>query len=121
MNRSIGRRGFPLSESIDFPTRIAIDNSTHPIYTVVDIQTADRLGLLHSLLKAFGDEGLEIALSRVNTEKGAAIDSFYITDEIGQKVRDSERLTQLQRALSLVTEQAPRVPAGGDAAVRAPK
>ncbi|RFC41623.1 MAG: [protein-PII] uridylyltransferase [Verrucomicrobia bacterium] len=116
LNRSIGRRGFQLSESIDFPTRIAIDNSTHPIYTVVDIQTADRLGLLHALLKAFGDEGLEIALSRVNTEKGAAIDSFYITDEIGQKVCDSERLTNLQRALSLVTEQAPPVPSGGEAA-----
>ena len=110
LSRSIGRRGFHLSESIDFPTRIAIDNSTHPTYTVVDIQTADRLGLLHSLLKAFGDEGLEIALSRVNTEKGAAIDSFYITDEIGQKVRDSERLTHLQRALSVATGQAPPAP-----------
>ena len=99
LNRSIGKRGFQLSEALDFPTRISIDNSNHPTYTVVDVQTPDRLGLLHSLLKAFGDEGLEIALSRVNTEKGAAIDSFYITDELGQKLRDSERLTQLQRAL----------------------
>jgi len=104
LSRSIGKRGFQLSEAIDFPTRIAIDNSTHPAYTVVDIQTADRLGLLHALLKAFGDEDLEIILSRVNTEKGAAIDSFYITDELGQKVRDSERLTQLQKALSKATE-----------------
>jgi len=104
LNRSIGKRGFKLSESLDFPTRIAIDNSTNPVYTVVDIQTPDRLGLLHSLLKAFGDEGLEIALSRVATEKGAAIDSFYITDELGQKVRDSERLGQLQQALWKATE-----------------
>jgi len=99
LTRSIGKRGFQLSESLDFPTRIAIDNSTHPAYTVVDIQTPDRLGLLHSLLKAFGDEDLEIALSRVATEKGAAIDSFYITDELGQKVRDSERLGEIQQAL----------------------
>jgi [protein-PII] uridylyltransferase len=104
LNRSIGKRGFKLSESLDFPTRIAIDNSTNPVYTVVDIQTPDRLGLLHSLLKAFGDEGLEIALSRVATEKGAAIDSFYITDELGQKIRDSERLGQLQQALWKATE-----------------
>lgn len=112
LSRSIGRRGFQLSESIDFPTRIAIDNSMHPNYTVVDIQTADRLGLLYALLKAFSDEGLEIALSRINTEKGAAIDSFYITDEIGQKVRDSERLTQLQRAVSVVACQAAPAPLG---------
>ena len=113
LNRSIGKRGFGLSEAIDFPTRIAIDNSTHPTYTVVDLQTADRLGLLHAVLKAFGDEGLEIALSRVSTEKGAAIDSFYITDEIGQKVRDSERLTQLQRALSVAAGQVAPTPKGG--------
>ncbi len=104
LTRSIGKRGFQLSASIDFPTRIAIDNNAHPAYTVVDIQTPDRLGLLHSLLKAFGDEGLEIALSRVTTEKGAAIDSFYVTDELGQKLRDSERLGQLQQALWKATE-----------------
>ena len=104
LTRSIGKRGFQLSASIDFPTRIAIDNNTHPAYTVVDIQTPDRLGLLHSLLKAFWDEGLEIALSRVTTEKGAAIDSFYVTDELGQKLRDSERLGQLQQALWKATE-----------------
>jgi [protein-PII] uridylyltransferase len=99
LTRSIGKRGFQLNEALDFPTRIAVDNHTHPSYTLVDVLTPDRLGLLHSMLKAFAEEGLEIALSRVNTEKGAAIDSFYITDEVGQKVRDSERLTQLQRAL----------------------
>jgi [protein-PII] uridylyltransferase len=104
LSRSIGKRGFQLSASIDFPTRIAIDNNAHPAYTVVDVQTPDRLGLLHSLLKAFGDEGLEIALSRVTTEKGAAIDSFYVTDELGQKLRDSERLGQLQQALWKATE-----------------
>jgi [protein-PII] uridylyltransferase len=99
LSRSIGKRGFQLTEALDFPTRIAVDNHTHPSYTLVDVLTPDRLGLLHSLLRAVAGEGLEIALSRVNTEKGAAIDSFYITDELGQKVRDSERLTQLQRAI----------------------
>lgn len=99
ITRSIGKRGFVLSESMDFPTRIAIDNSSHPTYTLVDVQTPDRLGLLHGLLKALSDEGFEIALSRINTEKGAALDTFYITDELGQKVRDSERLSLLQRSL----------------------
>jgi len=50
----------------------------------------------------------------VNTEKGAAIDSFYITDELGQKVRDSEVLTQLQRTLWKAAE--PPQPAQAKAA-----
>jgi [protein-PII] uridylyltransferase len=111
VSRSIGKRGFGLSESMDFPTRIAVDNSSHPVYTLVDVQTPDRLGLLHALLKALSDEGFEIALSRINTEKGAALDTFYITDEVGQKVRDSERLSLLQKALWKAA--VPMAPGGG--------
>jgi [protein-PII] uridylyltransferase len=107
LTRSIGKRGFGLSESMDFPTRIAVDNSSHPTYTLVDVQTPDRLGLLHGLLQALSDEGFEIALSRINTEKGAALDTFYITDEVGQKVRDSERLALLQKALWKAAVPAP--------------
>ncbi len=104
LSRSIGKKGFPLSEALDFPTKIVIDNGSHPDYTLIDIQTPDRLGLLYALLKAFGDEGLEIALSRVSTDKGAAVDTFYVTDELGKKIRDSERLGQLQKALQLATD-----------------
>jgi [protein-PII] uridylyltransferase len=84
-----------------------VDNSSHPTYTLVDVQTPDRLGLLHGLLQALSDEGFEIALSRINTEKGAALDTFYITDEVGQKVRDSERLALLQKALWKAAVPAP--------------
>jgi [protein-PII] uridylyltransferase len=104
LSRSIGKKGFQLSESMDFPTKIAIDNGAHPDYTLIDVQTPDRLGLLYALLKAVGDEGVEIALSRVSTEKGAAVDTFYVTDELGAKIRDSERLGHLQRALQRATE-----------------
>ena len=103
LTRSIGKKGFQLSESMDFPTRISIDNGSHPDYTLIDVQTPDRLGLLYNLLKAIGDEGVEIALSRVSTEKGAAIDAFYVTDEFGGKILDSERLGQLQKALQQAT------------------
>ena len=33
---------------------------------------------------------MQIALSRIATEKGAAIDSFYVTDEAGKKLRSNE-------------------------------
>ncbi|MEY5027222.1 MAG: [protein-PII] uridylyltransferase [Verrucomicrobiota bacterium] len=101
--RSIGKKGFQLSETIDFPTRIAVDNREHPNYTLIDIQTPDRLGLLYALLKAIADEGLEIVSSRISTDKGAAVDAFYVTDDLGNKLTDPERLTHLQRALQEAT------------------
>jgi [protein-PII] uridylyltransferase len=93
------RPGFHLSQELDFPTRISIDNGAHPVYTLVDIQTPDRLGLLYYLLRAFADTKVNIVLSRITTEKGAAIDSFYVTDEEGRKLRDSDHITAIQHAL----------------------
>jgi [protein-PII] uridylyltransferase len=93
------RPGFHLSQELDFPTRISIDNGAHPVYTLVDIQTPDRLGLLYYLLRGFADARVNIVLSRITTEKGAAIDSFYVTDQDGRKVRDPDHITAIQHAL----------------------
>ncbi len=93
------RPGFHLSQELDFPTRISIDNDAHPVYTLVDLQTPDRLGLLYFLLRAFTDAQVNIALSRITTEKGAAIDSFYVTNFDGRKVRDPDHIAHMQEAL----------------------
>ena len=101
------KRDIHLAQEIDFPTRIAIENDAHPVYTLVDIQSPDRLGLLASLLHAFSETGVQIALSRIATEKGAAIDSFYITDAQGHKLRDATTIARLQKALQAVSQTPP--------------
>ena len=97
---------FQLAQELDFPTRIGIDNDAHPIYTLVDVQTPDRLGLLYHLLRALGQAGVQIALSRIATEKGAAIDSFYVTDPEGKKIKSEAAVRKLQKALNKASEEA---------------
>lgn len=85
---------------LDFPTRVTVENKTHPAYTLVQIQTPDRLGLLYELLSAFGEENVSIALSRISTEKGAAIDTFYVADRTTRgKITDSARIAGLLQRL----------------------
>jgi [protein-PII] uridylyltransferase len=104
LEKSRKKRGFQLSQELDFPTRISIDNDVHPVYTVVDIQTPDRLGLLYRLLTAFAETGVAIALSRIATEKGAAIDAFYVTDAEGRKLRNAVTIAHLQKALQVAAQ-----------------
>ena len=106
------KSGSHLVQELDFPTRISIDNDAHPVYTLVDIQTPDRLGLLSSLLSAFSQSGVQIALSRIATEKGAAIDTFYVSDAQGHKLRDAATIARLQKALQGAA-QSGQVPAAG--------
>jgi [protein-PII] uridylyltransferase len=85
---------------MDFPTRVTVENKAHPIYTLIQIQTPDRLGLLYELLSAFGQERVSISLSRVSTEKGAAIDTFYVADRTTRgKIAEPSRIAALQERL----------------------
>ncbi len=91
---------FYLAPEVEFPTRITVTNELHPLYTLIEVVTPDRLGLLHDLLSDLSDFDITIQLSRITTEKGAAIDNFYVTDTHGQKVAETllpdlqERLTK---------------------------
>ena len=87
-------------QELEFPAGITIDNKAHPAYTLVQIEAPDRVGLLYDLLTALGLEGANIVLSRISTQKGAAIDTFYITDRgTRAKITDSQRIAALQRRL----------------------
>jgi [protein-PII] uridylyltransferase len=88
---------------IDFPTKIITDNKSHPYYTLIQIETPDRLGLLYGLLSALGQADVSITLSRISTEKGAAIDTLYVVDRFTRgKITDSARIAALQKRLQSV-------------------
>jgi [protein-PII] uridylyltransferase len=89
-------------QEIEFPTRIAIDNKTHPAYTLIQIQTPDRLGLLYDLLSCLDHEAVSITLSRISTQNGAALDTFYVADRFTHgKITDSHRIAALQTHLQI--------------------
>lgn len=86
-----------------FPSRVYIANDAHTKYTLVEVQALDRIGLLYDIFSAIGAAGeVQIVLSRISTEKGAAIDAFYLTDNLGQKVTDAAKLDRLQSAVEKV-------------------
>src|SRR6266498_995143 len=94
------RQSRRLVPAIEFPTRIAIDNKTHPTYTLIEIQAPDRLGMLYDVLSYLDRENILIPLSRINTQAGAAIDTLYVVDGANHaKITDSHRIRMIQQHL----------------------
>lgn len=92
--------GYSLSQEVDISTRITIDNHSHPSFTIVDIATPDRLGLLYDLFAALTQIGLSLVLARITTEKEVAIDTFYLVHaDNGEKVMEDQAVRHLQRTL----------------------
>jgi [protein-PII] uridylyltransferase len=92
-------RTYKLSQEFDLPTRITIDNDSHPVYTLIYIQTPDRLGLLYDLLRAMSGEGVLIEISRITTEMDVAMDSFYVYGRDGGKITSRCAIRSLQQVL----------------------
>lgn len=67
---------------------------------MVEIQAVDRIGLLYDIFQAIGLLGLEITHARINTEKGAAIDSICLTDHMGKKITDTATLKRIRDSVS---------------------
>jgi [protein-PII] uridylyltransferase len=98
------RRTLKRGPEIEFPTRISIENKSHPTCTLIQVETPDRLGLLYDLVSCLGRNNVNIALSRISTDKGAAIDTFYVTDATTRaKIIESSRMVELQQQLQAVT------------------
>jgi len=78
--------------------------------TIVEVQARDQIGLLYRLAKAIFDFGFDITFARIGTERGVAIDTFYIESANHEPVEDTERLRGLRSALTEVISPA-QVPA----------
>jgi [protein-PII] uridylyltransferase len=80
-------------------TVIGFDNETSSRNTILDIETEDRVGLLYYLSRTLADLGLDIALAKILTEKGAAVDTFYITTWDKQKITSEEHQRYIEHRL----------------------
>ena len=81
------------------PTRVVFDNSVSSRYTVVDIFTYDRIGLLYDITRTLAGMGIDIALSKISTKADQVADVFYLTDRGLGKITDEARLEQIRAAL----------------------
>lgn len=103
----------PLYQSIEgeiIPTEIIFDNGTSERCSVIDVQTGDHVGLLYTLSQTLSDLRLDISVAKISTEKGAAMDSFYVTELTGEKVIEPHRQhtveARLRTALLKLDERA---------------
>jgi [protein-PII] uridylyltransferase len=81
------------------PTQIRIDNEVSETRTLIEIETEDRIGLLYAISKALSELEMDISAAKISTEKGAAIDTFYVHEIEGGKITAPERLRAIERKL----------------------
>jgi [protein-PII] uridylyltransferase len=87
-------------------TRVEVDNRVSRDYTVLDVYTSDRVGVLFTITNCLYHLWLEIHLAKITTMVDQVLDVFYVTDHEGRKVEDPERLRTIQQELTQALEAA---------------
>jgi [protein-PII] uridylyltransferase len=80
-------------------TEINFDNEASDTRTLIEIETEDRLGLLYTVSQTFAELAVDIAGARIVTERGAAIDIFYVRELDGGKIISVERQKSIESRL----------------------
>lgn len=83
----------------DFPTSITIDNDGSEIYTIIEVDTRDRPGLLYDLARTLANNNIYIATAQIATYGAQVVDTFYVKDMFGLKLYTRSRIEALERKL----------------------
>lgn len=92
-----------------FPPTVDVYHELSMKRTIVEIQARDQIGLLYRLAKTISDHGFDITFARIGTERGVAIDTFYIESSEPTQAVDEHRLHALRDTLAEVIKPAPAV------------
>jgi [protein-PII] uridylyltransferase len=77
------------------PTNITFDNEGSEIYTIIEIDTRDRLGLLHDLARTLANNNVTIVSAIIATYGEQAVDTFYVKDLFGLKLHSEHKRLKL--------------------------
>ena len=81
------------------PTAIAFDNEGSEIYTIIEVDTRDRPGLLHDLTRVLAGSNISIASAVIATYGAQVVDTFYVKDMFGLKIYTESKQKALERKL----------------------
>ncbi len=96
-------------KAFDVPTHITFDNDGSDIYTIIEVDTRDRPGLLYDLARTLANSNVYIANAVIATYGEQVVDTFYVKDMFGLKYySESKQRTLETRLRAAITDGALR-------------
>ena len=88
-------------------TRVQVDNESSDFYTIIEVYTYDRPGLLYRITQELFTLELSIAMARISTKVDQVVDVFYVQDLSGAKIEDEGFIGRIKEGLKEDIEKIP--------------
>jgi [protein-PII] uridylyltransferase len=81
------------------PSQILVDNESNAKYTILEVYTLDRVGLLYTITRTLFELQIRIFVAKITTKVDQVADVFYIRTHQGEKVTDPEQIQEIRNSL----------------------
>ncbi len=89
----------PRADAFDVAARVEFDNQASNRFTVIEVSARDRPALLNRLARALFEAKLIVHSAHIATYGERAVDTFYVTDLLGEKLAAAGRLKAVEAGL----------------------
>ena len=79
--------------------KINIDNEITDFFTVLEITSEARLGMLYELAKTIFSQGLDIRFAKFNSDREKMSGVFYVRDSLGQKIEEKAKIEKIKEGI----------------------
>ena len=79
--------------------KVTIDNHASELYSVIEVFSKDRIGILYDITKTLSDFGISIYRARIGSKADQVVDVFYVLDYDGKKIESPAYKNELQQGL----------------------
>jgi len=86
-------------DSFIIEPRVLIDNLSSKTHTLIEINSKDKIGLLHTLASELFLMGLHISTARISTYGVRVVDVFYIKNMTGGKITEKHKIDVIKSKL----------------------
>jgi [protein-PII] uridylyltransferase len=84
------------------PPQVMIDNDSSEHYSVIEVYSDDRIGLLYDVAKTLSDFDLNIYRAIIGTRADQVVDVFYVQDHNHRKINDEGLMKEIHQSLLYV-------------------
>jgi [protein-PII] uridylyltransferase len=96
----------PQSVQQRLEAKVTIDNGASEFYSVIEVFSEDRIGILYDITKTLSDFGISIYRARIGSKADQVVDVFYVLDHEGKKIEDPAFKNELQQGLLYAVSKA---------------
>jgi len=89
----------PRAEAFKVQPIVIFDNKASNRFTVIEVGARDRPALLNRLARALFEARLIVHSAHIATYGERAVDTFYVTDPLGEKITSETRMKAIERRL----------------------